>query len=185
MERKLPTVTLRELKLSDAEDRYRWCLDKEVTAYLNIPDKYPPFTLEETKQWIVKCMNKTNGYDQKAILDENGKHIGWIDLKNIDRLNKHAELGIAIGEKSYWGKGYGMAAMKEMLDYGFHQLGLNKIWLRVDIDNQRAIQSYKRMGYVEEGILRQDRLRNGKFIDRLRMSILKEEFIKMKKGAVQ
>ena len=78
-----------------------------------------------------------------------------------------------------------MAAMKEMLDYGFHQLGLNKIWLRVDIDNQRAIQSYKRMGYVEEGILRQDRLRNGKFIDRLRMSILKEEFIKMKKGAVQ
>jgi RimJ/RimL family protein N-acetyltransferase len=51
--------------------------------------------------------------------------------------------------------------MQEMLDYGFNQLGLNKIWLRVEVDNEKAIKSYKRMGYVEEGILRQDRLRKG------------------------
>jgi RimJ/RimL family protein N-acetyltransferase len=67
--------------------------------------------------------------------------------------------------------------MKEMLDYSFNQLGINKIWLRVEIDNEKAIKSYKRMGYVEEGTLRQDRLRKGVFVDRLRMSILKEEYI--------
>lgn len=99
-------------------------------------------------------------------------------MKNIDRLNKHAELGIAIGNKEYWGKGFGIAAMKEMLFYGFNVLQLNKIWLRVEIDNVKAIKSYKSIGYVEEGIFRQDRLRNGEFVDRLRMSILKDEFFK-------
>jgi RimJ/RimL family protein N-acetyltransferase len=172
----LPKVHLRELTLNDTDDRYQWCLDREVTKHLNMPEKYPPFSREETQAWIKMCINKTNGYEQKAIITEEGKHIGWIDLKNIDKLNKHAELGIAIGDKSYWGKGYGLSAMNEMLQWGFKQLGLNKIWLRVEIDNEKAIKSYKKMGYVEEGILRQDRLRNGEFVDRLRMSILKHEY---------
>ncbi|WP_246943602.1 GNAT family N-acetyltransferase [Bacillus pinisoli] len=172
-----PIVILRELTLHDVEDRYQWCLDKEVTKHLNMPEKYPPFSREETKTWIEMCINRTNGYHQKAIQTIDGVHIGWIDLKNIDHLNKHAELGIAIGHKEYWGKGYGIAAMKEMLTYGFTDLQLNKIWLRVEVDNTRAISSYKRMGYVEEGILRQDRWREGEFVDRLRMSILKKEFL--------
>ncbi|KSU63183.1 acetyltransferase [[Bacillus] enclensis] len=173
----LPLVKLRELTMDDAEDRYRWCLDKEVTKHLNMPEKYPPFSMEETRNWINMCINKTNGYEQKAIVTEEGTHIGWIDLKHIDHLNKHAELGIAIGDKAYWGKGYGLAAMKEMLQWGFNELGLNKIWLRVEVDNEKAIKSYLRMGYVEEGILRHDRLRNGEFVDRLRMSILQSEFL--------
>ncbi|MFD2445326.1 GNAT family N-acetyltransferase [Bacillus sp. CGMCC 1.16607] len=173
----LPKVMLRDLLLDDVEDRYLWCLDEEVTKHLNMPEKYPPFSKEETKNWIEMCINKTNGYEQKAILNDENIHIGWVDLKNIDKLNKHAELGIAIGNKNYWGRGYGLAAMKEMLSFGFTQLDLNKIWLRVEVDNHKAIKSYKRMGYVEEGILRQDRLRKGEFIDRLRMSVLKDEYM--------
>ncbi|WP_107837981.1 GNAT family N-acetyltransferase [Metasolibacillus meyeri] len=173
---KLPKIYLRELTLHDVEDRYQWCLDKEVIKHLNMPEQYPPFSREETEHWIKMCIAKTNGYEQKAIVTEKGKHIGWIDLKNIDKLNRHAELGLAIGDKAYWGKGYGLSAMKEMLLWGFNELNLNKIWLRVEVDNDKAIKSYKRIGYVEEGILRQDRLRNGEFVDRLRMSILKHEF---------
>jgi [ribosomal protein S5]-alanine N-acetyltransferase len=176
MQKVLPKVQLRDLVIEDAEDRYAWCLDVEVTKHLNMPDKYPPFSMEETRNWIRQCIAKNNGYEQKAILSDTGEHIGWVDLKNIDRLNQHAELGIAIGDKGYWGKGYGIAAMYEMLKYGFCELSLNKIWLRVEIDNKRAIASYKKAGYLEEGILRQDRLRNGMFVDRLRMSLIKEEY---------
>ncbi len=79
----LPEVKLRELKLEDAADRYKWCLDKEVTRYLNVPDTFPPFTMEETENWIQKCIDKTNDYEQKAILSGDGKHIGWVDLKKI------------------------------------------------------------------------------------------------------
>ncbi|KOO46018.1 acetyltransferase [Priestia koreensis] len=173
----IPTVNLRELQLKDAEDRYTWCLDKEVTKHLNMPEKYPPFTKEETASWIQMCIDKTNGYEQKAIVTEEGVHIGWVDFKNMDPLNHHAELGIAIGDKRYWRKGYGIAAMNKMLSFGFRELNLNKIWLRVEVDNEKAIKSYKRIGYVEEGILRQDRLREGMYVDRLRMSILKSEFL--------
>lgn len=172
----LPKVRLRDLKMEDAGDRYQWCLDREVTKHLNMPDTYPPFTRDETSEWIGMCINRSNGYEQKAILTEEGVHIGWIDLKNIDRINKHAELGIAIGNKAYWGRGYGQAAMYEMLKFGFNELGMNKIWLRVETDNEKAIKSYKRLGYVDEGILRQDRFRNGGYVDRIRMSILKNEF---------
>ncbi|WP_079508881.1 GNAT family N-acetyltransferase [Mesobacillus jeotgali] len=172
----LPKVQLRELTPNDAEDRFIWSLDKEVTKHLNMPDKYPPFSRDETQKWIEMCIAKSNGYEQKAIMTEDGVHIGWVDLKNIDRLNRHAELGIAIGDKRYWGKGYGLSAMKQMLIWGFKELELNKIWLRVESDNQKAIKSYKKIGYIEEGILREDRLRNGEFVDRLRMSILKSEF---------
>jgi RimJ/RimL family protein N-acetyltransferase len=174
----MPVVKLRDLTLDDADDRYQWCLDEEVTKHLNMPEKYPPFSLEETKNWIQMCIDKTNGYEQKAIVTEEGRHIGWVDLKNIDPLNKHAELGIAVGDKNYWASGYGLAAMREMLQFGFNDLSLNKIWLRVEVDNEKAIKSYRKAGYVEEGILRQDRLRKGKFVDRLRMSILKEEWQK-------
>lgn len=173
---RLPKVTLRELTLDDVEDRYRWCLDKEVTKHLNMPQKVPPFSREETKRWIEMCIERTNGYVQKAITTDDDTHIGWIDVKNIDYLNKHAELGIAIGDKQYWGKGYGVSAMKEMITFAFNELDLNKIWLRVEIDNERAIASYKRFGYREEGILREDRLRDGQFVDRIRMSMLKSEF---------
>lgn len=174
--RSLPEVKIRDLDLGDVDDRFKWCLDVDVTRYLNMPDQYPPFTKEETYDWIKMCIDKSNGYEQKAILTADGVHIGWVDLKNVDRMNKHAELGIAIGDKRYWGAGYGMAAMREMLAFGFTEMGLNKIWMRVEVDNEKAIKSYKRMGYVEEGILRQDRLRNGAFVDRLRMSILRDEF---------
>ena len=172
----MPNVYLRDLTFDDVEDRYNWSLDKEVTAYLNVPDKYPPFTREETKQWIEQCINKSNGYEQKAIITEDGLHIGWIDLKRFDQINQHAEVGIAIGNKDYWGKGYGKAAMLKMLAYGFNHFHLNKIWLKVDIDNSKAITSYKSIGFKDEGIMRQDRYRQGIFIDCLRMSILKSEF---------
>ena len=174
----LPKVTLRDLILDDVEDRYIWSLDKEVTKYLAIPNKYPPFTREETKGWIEMCIDGSNGYVQKAILTEDGIHIGWVDLKNFDKINKNAELGITIGNREFWGKGYGASGIIAMLEIGFEEFDLNKIWLRVDSDNTSAIKCYKMIGFINEGILREDRFRNNNFIDRLRLSILKNELTK-------
>ncbi|MDR4395567.1 GNAT family N-acetyltransferase, partial [Bacillus paranthracis] len=84
-------------------------LENKVTKLLVVLDKDPPFDIEDTKQCIDACINRKNGYEQRAITAENGIHIGWVDLKNYDKTNKNAELGIAIGNKEYWGKGYGIA----------------------------------------------------------------------------
>lgn len=148
----LPIIQLRELSLHDTEDRYQWSLDREVTKHLVVPDQYPPFTREDTKKWIEMCMNRTNGYEQRAIVIEEGIHIGWADLKNFDTTNKNAELGIAIGNKEYWGRGYGLAALYRMLQVGFENFSLEKIWLRVDADNTKAIKSYEKAGFVCETV---------------------------------
>jgi RimJ/RimL family protein N-acetyltransferase len=174
MERK---VILRDLEDTDVQDRYNWSLDREVTKFLVTPEKYPPFTIDETYQWISICKSHGIGYYQKAIITEDGTHIGWVDLKNFDKVNKNAELGITIGNKNYWGKGYGRLAIEEMLEIGFKEFVLEKIWLRVDCDNIKAIKSYEKCGFIREGIMRKDRLREGKYISRIRYSILKEEFI--------
>ncbi|EEM16687.1 MULTISPECIES: GNAT family N-acetyltransferase [Bacillus] len=172
----VPIVQLRELSLEDIEDRYQWSLDKEVTKHLVIPNQYPPFTRDETKRWIEMCMSRENGYEQRAIVTRDGVHIGWVDLKNFDTTNKNAELGIAIGNKEYWGRRYGIAALYSMLQIGFYEFGLEKVWLRVDADNINAIKSYEKAGFVCEGIMRNDRLREGAFINRYRFSMLKEEY---------
>lgn len=122
----VPFVQLRELTLDDVEDRYQWSLDTKVTKHLVVPDQYPPFTREDTKKWIEACINRRNGYEQRAITAENGIHIGWVDLKNFDKTNKNAELGIAIGNKEYWGKGYGIAALYGMLHVAFFEFELEK-----------------------------------------------------------
>lgn len=148
-------VFLRDLSLDDVEERYAWSLDKDVIKHLNYPDRYPPFTKVQTKNWIAACINRTNGYIQKSIVTiKEQKHIGWVDLKNFDPLNRNAEFGIGIGDKAFWGQGYGSSATREMLKIGFYELGLHKIWLRVDSDNEKAIQSYERNGFVSEGIIR-------------------------------
>lgn len=54
----VPFVQLRELTLDDVEDRYQWSLDTKVTKHLVVSDQYPPFTLEDTKQWIEACINR-------------------------------------------------------------------------------------------------------------------------------
>ena len=63
-----------------------------------------------------------------------------------------------------------------MIDYGFDKLNLNKIWLGVNSENKAAVKSYKAAGFVEEGVLRQEIYRNGRYYDATRMSILREEF---------
>lgn len=172
-------VKLRKLDMDDVDDRYSWSLDKDVTAYLNVPDEYPPFTREDTESWIKDCIEGANGYFQMAVLAEDDTHIGWVDLKNFDHKNLNAELGITIGDKNYWGKGYGEAALKAILSIGFTEMKLNKIWLRVDFDNERAVRCYEKCGFVKEGLMRRDRMRRGTLVDRYEMSMLKEEFEKM------
>ncbi|AFU13544.1 Acetyltransferase [Bacillus thuringiensis MC28] len=173
---KISFVQLRELTLEDVEDRYQWSVDTEVTKHLVVPDQYPPFTREDTRKWIEACISRKNGYEQRAIVTENDIHIGWVDLKNFDKTNKNAELGITIGDKEYWGKGYGIASLYSILQLGFFDFELEKVWLRVDEDNLQARKSYEKAGFVCEGLMRNDRLRQKKFIHRYRYSMLKEEY---------
>lgn len=111
-----------------------------------------------------------------AILDENQEFVGIVELFNISWKNRRAELSIAL-KPSMRGKGYGNKAIKKILSIGFDELGLNRIWLRVLENNNKAISLYKKVGFSQEGICRGESLRRGQFVNQIQMSILITEWL--------
>jgi RimJ/RimL family protein N-acetyltransferase len=87
-----------------------------------------------------------------------------------------AWVGIGIGDPDYWGKGYGTDALRLLVGFGFGQLNLRRISLNVFGYNQRAVKSYLKCGFKEEGRLRQWMLRGGERHDLIFMGILREEW---------
>ena len=86
------------------------------------------------------------------------------------------ELGIQIGDREYWGRGYGRDAVRLLLNYGFHYLGARRIWLTTNAKNERVIRSFAAVGFVEEGRPRKVVWIDGEYTDLVNMSILVEEW---------
>lgn len=117
------------------------------------------------------------GRDGKSFaIDAQDTFIGICALFNEDNLAHTTELGITIGNKSYWGKGFGREALSLLVDYGFRYHNYHKIWLQVHSDNERAIKAYRNVGFIEEGRLRQHVYSNGRYVDLIHMGILRADW---------
>jgi len=160
--------------LEDAEKWTEWDNDLEVAIPLG-DEAYTQFPLDKTKE-VISTLIKKQEYVFNVIELETDNLIGRCMLFGIDRVDRRAMLGIAIGEKAYWNKGYGQDATRLLLDYGFNLLNLNNIMLGVFSFNQRAINCYKKVGFKEIGRRRQARIIGGKKFDVILMDILAEEF---------
>lgn len=112
-------------------------------------------------------------------IEADGKLIGQCGLYGFDEFRGTAhrcELGIAIGDKDYWGKGYGREAISLLIDYAFTHWNMQRVGLQTMSTNERAIRSYRAVGFVEEGRLRRHVWSNGNYGDTVCMSILREEW---------
>ena len=125
-------------------------------------------------KWLYEPPNDMQRY--AMVLLEGDVLIGSISIHNIDHLNRNAFIGIFIGDKEHRGKGYGAEAIRLILEYGFKTLNLRNIMLTVHADNHAAIACYKKVGFREEGRLREWVYKNGQYIDKLYMGILSREF---------
>lgn len=113
-----------------------------------------------------------------AIVDkQTGKRVGITGYYEIDWIARHGELRILIGEKEFWGKGYGNETMESMIAFGFSRLNLNKVRSGVNEENTAAVKYHERLHFVREGVLRQHQYRHGKYFDAVLFSILRDEFI--------
>jgi RimJ/RimL family protein N-acetyltransferase len=115
-------------------------------------------------------------------IEADGLFIGQCALFNFDHVAHRCELGITIGDKSYWGRGYGSDAVRVLMDYGFRHHNLQRIYLSVNSTNPRAIGAYRRCGFIEEGRLRDHMWNNGQFIDLVLMGILRVEWQALAEG---
>jgi RimJ/RimL family protein N-acetyltransferase len=107
---------------------------------------------------------------------EDGVHIGHCGLHRGRPEDRHAELGIMIGEKEYWNRGYGTDTMLTLVRFAFEQMNLNKVSLGVFETNDRAQAVYRKTGFVEEGRAREDYYQDGRYWDVVRMSVLRREW---------
>jgi RimJ/RimL family protein N-acetyltransferase len=102
--------------------------------------------------------------------------IGFVDLRDINYRQRTAELGIMIGEQDCWGKGYGTETLYLVLDYAFSVLGLHNIMLSMAGYNERALRTYRRVGFREIGRRREICSIGNKFYDAVFMDCLATEF---------
>jgi UDP-4-amino-4,6-dideoxy-N-acetyl-beta-L-altrosamine N-acetyltransferase len=166
---------LRALESDDFKHTIAWRNSREITDSLGGNKFY--VSADREKKWIEKAIeNDRINLHLIICLNDLGKPIGLVNLINIDLINRKAEFSIQIGDNSEHGKGYGYSATKLMLEYGFMQLNLNKIYLTVLCKNEKAINLYKKLNFSTEGLLRQEVFKNGEYNDVLIMSILKSEF---------
>jgi RimJ/RimL family protein N-acetyltransferase len=111
--------------------------------------------------------------------------IGVTDLRHINYQRRTAEFGVAIGEKDYWGKGYGTEAVTLVLDYAFSVLGLHNVMLDTNSFNERAIRCYRRVGFKEIGRRREAQRLGDRIYDVVYMDCLATEFKRPLKGALE
>jgi len=111
-------------------------------------------------------------------IEADGLFIGQCALFNVNHTAHTCELGITIGDKAYWGKGYGREAIRLLLRYAFHYQNFHKVWLSVHGANERAQRAYRSCGFVEEGRQLAQVWSDGGYDDLVLMGILREAWVK-------
>jgi len=168
-------VRLRAIEREDIPTFVRWFNDPEVKDFILM---HRPMSLADEERWFESLADRKDEFifAVEALIDERWVHIGNVGLHDVDWKNSHAMFGIALGEKHYWGQGYGTQATKTMLRYAFQELNLHRVELEVFAYNPRAIRCYEKAGFRHEGTRRQSHFHNGHYHDSHRMGILREEF---------
>lgn len=168
-------VFLRAPERTDIPTFVGWFNDSLTTSFVTMR---APMSLAMEEQWFEGMLQRQgkDGYHFVMCRLDDGKPIGTIGLFELDLTNGSAGIGITIGERSLWGRGYGTDAMHALLDFGFGQLRLERMWLDVYDFNVRARRSYDKAGFVLEGTRRRAMFKRGRYHDVHLMSILRDEW---------
>ncbi len=159
------------------ERRVEFINDEEVQRTLNFDF---PTSQAKTEAWFQKMILSRDRVDFAFENLDDRSIFGFGGLINIDRILRKAELYIFIGDKSVWGKGYGRDGYKLITNYGFTELGLNKVYLYQLSFNQKAISATKALGWNVDGLLRSDIFSHGEIKDQYILSILRDEWVNNK-----
>lgn len=171
-------ITLRAAKREDLDAMHAWANDLEVEL-AGGGDPPKPFSLDAMTAQFEQNAAKADK-ETFWVIEVEGKPIGMCGVHRLEEcrgVNRSAEFGIGIGEKELWGKGYGSEATKLVLEWSFIHRNLNRVWLGVLSNNERAIKCYEKCGFVEEGRMRQHMWSQGKYHDLVIMGALRDEWL--------
>lgn len=143
----------------------RWLKDNTLRRELAIT-KYP-YSEKEQTEWFENYKKDRSKLIFIALLKRGHMPIGQIGFNRIDWENRNGEMHIFVGEEAYRGKGHAREMLNLFLDIAFDGLNLNKVWLKVNDDNTRAMTFYDKMGFIREGLLMRHELHQGQFLNKV------------------
>ncbi|NMD26692.1 MAG: GNAT family N-acetyltransferase, partial [Chloroflexi bacterium] len=163
----MPSIYSERLRLRAAERTdipmfVRWISDPEITEHLLLR---LPMSLAEEEHWFESMIARPAAQhvyvvEAKLAPAPGSDEAQWLPIGNtsfidILEIDRCAEIGIMLGEKTWWNKGYGTETMRAMLRHGFETLNLHRIWLQVYANNKRGVKAYEKAGFRHEGMYRE------------------------------
>jgi len=148
-------IKLRHKTISDARDDYAWQIDEELAqldAAIPLAMSYQQFLSEYSFEL---CYPNSNRHEF-GVDTLDGKHIGNCVYYNMNQAERKTEIGIMIGDREYWNKGYGTEVINALLERLFETTNLDRIYLNTLAWNLRAQKCFKKCGFVETGRVERD-----------------------------
>ena len=155
---------LRPVTLADAGPAYlRWMNDPLVNRYLE--SRFAPVSLPGLRDFVRGIRRDKDTVFLAIVLKRGDRHIGNIKLGPINRRHGFGEIGLLVGEKDCWGKGYATEAIEVLCDYAFGRLGLHKLTAGAYAVNRGSIRAFLKAGFALEGRRRSQYLCDGAYQD--------------------
>lgn len=168
-------VDLEPLARKHISERYvAWFNDPEVTRYNSHGARV--MTLEDVEAYVARVEDSETEAVFAMVARDKGVHVGNITLQKIDPVNSNAEYAIILGDKEYWGRGIAAEASNLLLQFGFKDLGLHRIWCGTSAANVPMQKLAERSGFKQEGVRREAMLKDGVFIDIVEYGIIRNDF---------
>ena len=165
-------------KTTDLPSIVRWVNDPEVQQYVAM---FRPSTLEQEKAWAEKLDNDEKNIvfaiETRPLRGKSSRLIGLMGLHGINWKDRVAETGAMIGDKRYWGKGYGTDAKMQLINYAFNVLGLHKLTSAALAYNQRSLRYSLHCGYKVEGTRKRQIFKDGEYRDLIILGLFREDWL--------
>ena len=171
-------ITLRELRLSDAASLLALLTTEEVTRFISPP----PTTIEGFERFIqwARRERECGRYACFAVVpDGYDTAVGLFQVRQLDPDFGTAEWGFAIASE-FWGSGLFVAGAELVVDFAFDVIGVNRLEARAAVENGRGNGALRKIGAVQEGILRKSFLRGGRYLDQSLWAILPDDWYRSK-----
>jgi RimJ/RimL family protein N-acetyltransferase len=169
-------ITLRPLAESDVDHVMTWVNDPDVVGNLAAFSGHP-FTRDDEIAWIRRTIASTSDVVFSVIESTDGRYLGQIGIHQIHARSRVGRLGVVIAARRDMGQGHGSEAIRAALDHAFGALNLHKIWVMMFAHNTRTRGICERIGFVEEGRMREEYFHDGKWHDMIRLGMLAREWL--------
>jgi RimJ/RimL family protein N-acetyltransferase len=175
-------ILLRAIGDEDLVQLVKWYQDPSVATFLSSGPLIPRPESALVEQYRNMTGRRDTDVYLAVVSKADEKLVGTVALEGADAHNRTATFVLMIGPP-YQGQGYGLAATRLTLEYGFNELGLHRVQLVVFGYNERAMKTYKNAGFIEEGRARQSLFRGGVWHDKVHMGILAGEWRDLVNGS--